>query len=1112
MMIIRNHDRPSLLPMLSGSPVKPLHLLGITLLFFLIISSSVQAQGTRLLRQPTISDTHIAFTYGGDVWISSLEDTLALRITSTPAVEQDPHLSPDGQWIAFTSNRSGSDAVYIVPIEGGTPTRLTWHPSPAHVRGWTQDGTKVLYATTRNSAPATFDRLWTVSVEGGPATQLSAQWGTDGSFSPEGDRIVIDRVRRWDSEWRGYRGGQNTPLSILNLSDQSEVLLPHERTTDIQPLWIGKTIYFLSDRDGTMNIWSYMPDSKKLEQVTEFTGSDIKTLEGWDNTLTFERDGYLHLLNLNTQDTTQLNISISGDFPWAEPQWEDVSKSIRSVSLSPTGKRAIMEARGEIFTVPVENGTVRNITQSSEAADRAPVWSPQGKQVAWFSDIEEHEYALMIASQKGLLNPKRIPIGESKMAWEPVWSPDGKLIAFVDDDVRVRVLDIEKETIQTVDTGGVNIERGGMGLSWSHDSQWLAYARSGSNYFRQIKVWSRKDNNTQAMTDEFADAFSPTWDRDGKHLYFLASTDVALSSGWANTSAMNASPQYAAYLINLNTDDPSPFSLQSDDEPEDEEATEEEDEDKKKDDDEKEEDKVDESDAIAVTIAFENLHQRTIPLPVPERNYGFLVSGPAGSVFMAESIPNKGGLTLQKFVLEDREAKEYTDGVQQVSVSADGNKLLAQAGGAWKLMDTSKPNGNDAETVKVDLQMKVDRPQEWEQIFEEAWRYERDYFYDPNLHGRNWGTVYERYAPLIPFIKHRTDLTYILDQVNGELSVGHSFVFGGDYPNVNDPRVGLLGADLVAEEGRWKIARIYTTESWNPDLTSPLDQPGTNIDEGHYLVGINGEELTADENPFERLDGTLDQQTVLHINKSPEFEGAWQEIVKPIRSENALRQRAWVEDNRRRVDSLSNGQLAYVWVPNTSGQGLVSFNRYYFAQQNKKGAVIDERFNGGGLLDDYMVDLMTRRVRAAYTNEVPNGKPGLLPAGILGPKVLLINEMAGSGGDFFPWVFRQQQAGPLIGARTWGGLVKSSVHYALVDGGALTAPDNAIFDPINQRWIAENEGVPPDIPVRQDAKALAEGRDPQLERAVEEVLKLMQQEETEILIPEFSTPASPEEE
>ena len=393
-------------------------------------------------------------------------------------------------------------------------------------------------------------------------------------------------------------------------------------------------------------------------------------------------------------------------------------------------------------------------------------------------------------------------------------------------------------------------------------------------------------------------------------------------------------------------------------------------------------------------------------------------------------------------------------------------------------------------------------------MFEETWRYEKDYFYDPGMHGRDWNEVHAKYAPLVPFVKHRADLHYILDQVNGELSVGHSFVSGGDYPDVERSPVGLLGADLVAENKRWKISRIYTTESWNPELSSPLDRPGIKVQEGYYLVGINGKEITDMDDPYQFLEGTVDVQTTININKTPDFAGAWTEVVKPIGSESNLRQRAWVEDNRRMVDKLSGGKLAYVWIPNTGNGGFISFNRYFFAQQDKKGAVIDERFNGGGLLDDYMVDLMGRKLRAALTNEVPNGIPFRLPAGILGPKVLLINELSGSGGDFFPWVFRQQKIGPLVGTRTWGGLVKSSVHYALVDGGTVTAPDNAVFDPINNKWVAENMGVPPDIEVRQDAISLTKGTDPQLERAVKEALKLLEQQgEIKVTPPPFSTPA-----
>jgi len=1071
------------------------HLLKI---FILLFSISTFAQGTRLLRQPDINDSQITFCYGSDVWIANINGSNAKRLTSTSAVEQHPYFSPDGKWIAFTSNRFGANAVYVVSVEGGDATRLTWHPNGAQVRGWTNDGKHILYASSRDVAPSSFDRLWTVPVKGGPSTLITKQWSTSGSYSKDGKQMIIDRMSRWDEEWRAYRGGQNTPLVILNLSNSKETLLPNNKTTDIKPIWMGDNIYFLSDRDFVANIWSFNTKTSQLKQVTTFKGSDVKSLSGHNNTLVFERDGYLHTLDINSNTTKQLSINVVGDFPWAATKWEDVSRSARSVSLSPTGKRAIMESRGEIFTVPIENGDSRNMTESSGVADRTPIWSPKGNEVAWFSDKSGKEYELLIANQDGMSTPRSISIGESKLGWEPTWSPDGAHIAFTDDDVRIRVVNVSEGTIKTIDIGGNNLERGRLGLSWSPDSKWLAYSKAGSNNFRQVTLWSLDSGKTQSITNPFADAFAPAWDADQEHLYFLASTDVALGSGWANTSAMTANPEYAAYVINLQSDDASPFKPKSDEE--EAEKKEEKKEDGKAKSDEKKED-------TTIKIDFDNIERRTLALDIPVRNYVYMISGPKGSVFIMERVANSRGLTVQKYKLDDNKAEEFMSGVGQFTISSDRKKILAQAKGGWQIVDASASAGK-GKNVKVDLQMKLDKAAEWKQIFEEAWRYERDYFYDPNMHGRDWNVVYKRYAPLVPYVKHRADLTYILDQVNGELSVGHSFVFGGDYPDVDNSKVGLLGADLEAKSNRWQISRIYTTESWNPGLSSPLDQPGLNIKEGHYIVGINGQPLTANDNPFHLLDGTLNKQTTLHINDKPEFNGAWKEIVEPIRSENGLRQRAWVEDNRRLVDKLSNGRLAYVWVPNTSGAGFVSFNRYFFAQQDKEGAVIDERFNGGGLLDDYMVDLMTRTLRAGLTNEVPNGKAMRLPAGILGPKALLINELSGSGGDFFPWVFRQQNAGPLIGSTTWGGLVKSSVHYSLIDGGALTAPDNAVFDPINNKWVAENEGVAPDIAVRQDAVALSKGEDPQLERAVKEVLDMLnKQGSKKVVPPPFSKPA-----
>ncbi|TYA84125.1 S41 family peptidase [Seonamhaeicola marinus] len=1075
------------------------------LVFLLTLSSNfIFSQGTRLLRQPDLSGDQVVFTYGGDIWISSLTSEEAKRITSTAAIESNPHFSPDGKWIAFNSNRAGSMSVYIVSTKGGEATRLTWHPSGASVRGWTNDGKHVLYASGRETAPRPYNRLWKVPAKGGPSKLISKQWAYDGAFSSNGKKIVIDKISRWDSEWRAYRGGQNTPLFILDLDANEEELLPHVNTTDIQPIWVNDLIYFLSDRDLVSNIWSYNTKTKALNQVTKFKGSDIKSISEDNNKIIYERDGYLHILNLENNKSSKLNISVIGDFPWAQTKWEDVSRSSRYVSLSPNGKRLIAESRGEIFTVPVEFGDSRNITQSSGTADRAPIWSPKGDKIAWFSDEDKKGYALMLSSQDGLSKKERISIGESKMAWNPSWSPDGKHIAFVDDDVRLRVVTLETKKIKTIDVGNNNLERNSIQLKWSPDSNWIAYAKSSNNNFRRLYFYSLEKDTTTPITDEFADSFSPAWDLNMKQFYFLASTDVALSSGWANTSSMTTRPNYAAYVVNLNAKDPSPFKPKSDEEDVKEKKEPSKDKKKEKKEESPKKEKTDKSKKI--TIDFEGLNRRILSLPMPSRSYRFIIAGPKGSAFIGEAIPNSRGAVIHKFTLKDQKSKEFLSGASQVSVTNNGKHMLARVTGSLKKINAAGASGKGGKNIKMKLSMKLNYAQEWGQMFEEAWRYERDYFYDPNMHGRNWKTVYKRYAPLVPYIKHRADLTYVLDQVNGELSVGHSFVGGGDFPQVERNQVGLLGADLVVDNSSWKIKRIYTSESWNPGLNGPLDAPGLNIKEGYYIVGINGTETNANSDIYELLDGTVNKQTVLHINSKPEFKGSWKEIVKPIRSENSLRQRTWVEDNRRLVDKLSNGRLAYIWVPNTGGGGYVSFNRYYFAQQDKEGAVIDERFNGGGLLDDYMVDLMTRSLRAGITNEVPNGKPMKLPAGILGPKVLLINEMAGSGGDFFPWVFRQQEAGKLIGMRTWGGLVKSSVHYRLIDGGSLTAPDNAVFDPINNKWIGENVGIAPDIKVRQDAKSLSAGKDPQLEKGIKELMKQLGGKKT-ITPPKYSAPA-----
>ncbi len=1051
------------------------------------------AAQTRLLREPTISAREIAFTYGADLWIVDKAGGIARRLTSTPAVESNPHFSPDGNWIAFTSNRSGLPQVYVVSREGGEPTRLTWYPAPALARGWTPDGNAVLYATTRGTAPQTYDRLWTVPRTGGPSTMLPVPWGFSASYSPDGKKIALDRMARWDVEWRSYRGGQNTPLRIEDLGDLSETVIPDTiRAMDIQPAWMGNTVYFLSDRDWAENIWAYDVSTGALRQLTHETDVDIKWLSAGDGQLVYEHDGWIKTLDPRTGQSQQVNITVNGDFPWAETRWEDVSDEVAQASLSATGQRVLMQARGEIWTVPVEHGDARNLTRSSDRADRAPVWSPDGRRVAWFSS-DGGDYQLWIGDQDGMTTPQAIDIAPSKMGWGQTWSPDGSRIAFMDDDARVRVVDVATGKLVTADVDGTVFNRG-RPLVWSPDSKWLAYAKTFPNQYHRIVLWSAADGRTHAVTDELADAISPAFDRGGRYLYFLASTNLALGSGFLNLSSLLADPTYQPYVMVLAATDSTPFPLKSDEEPQ------------KKDSatvsggraggpgrsGRPDSTKAD-TGAVTVHIDFDGIARRIVAIPMPARRYETVLAGPKGTVFLGDSVENQPGIVLHKFALKDAKATDFVSGVSQVSISADGKKILFRKGKTWHVVGTDAPPKEGDGTVQVTLRMQVDRIQEWRQMFDDVWRFEKEYFYDSTMHGNDWNAVRARYRPLVQWVRHRDDLNYIFDLVNGELSVSHSFVSGGDYPAVDTSRVGLLGADLVADHGRWRIQRIYTMESWNPELSAPLDKPGLKVREGDYILAINGMNLTAADDPYRLLDGTAGQQTVMRFSHAPGESGSWTESVEPIRNENDLRQRAWVEDNRRLVDSLSGGRLAYVWLPNTANGGYTSFNRYYFAQQDKLGAVIDERYNHGGFADDYMVDHLARHLRSALTNAAAGGKPIPLPQGILGPKVLLVNEVAGSGGDYFPWTFRELKIGPLIGERTWGGLVANSSPYPTIDGGRVTAPTPAVYDAVHNVYMAENVGIAPDIEVYNDPKSVAAGHDPQLERGVQEELKLLRE-------------------
>lgn len=1043
----------------------------------ILLLALLQSQSpTRLLREPTISATQIAFAYANDIWAVAREGGTARRITSFQGTESRPAFSPDGKWIAFTASYGGNPDVYVVSADGGDPRRLTWHPGSDAVAGWTPDGTRVLFHSGRDGAPAGTARLWTVPVAGGTETPLPVASAMSGSISPDGTRLAYQHIVRWQEGWRNYRGGQAQPIWVVTLADMSLTKIPGPVSLNDSPVWVGNTVYFLSDRDLAKNVWAWDGATGQVRQVTHHKDLDVINLAAGGGALVYEQAGWLHLLDPQTGQSRQLSITAPGDFAWEMPRWVDVGKQLGRGSLSPTGQRALFEARGEIISIPASKGDARNLSRNSGAADRAPAWSADGKQIAWFSDAGG-EYALVIADQDGLGKPRQIPIPRATFFYDPSWAPDGKHIAFTDAGRNLLVVELATGKVTRADGDTYAHPERALVPVWSPDSKYIAYAKRLESQFLAVWVWSLADAKARQITDGMSDAKAPAWDASGKYLWFLASTDLGPATAWLEMTSYERHVRHALYVAVLAKDGASPLLPESDEEPARDSA--------------KTEAKKDST--IVVTLDFAGLDRRIVAVPgVPARAYSSLTAGAAGVVFYTEEVENQqGGSTLHRYDLVKRASKPFLSAVQSYSVSRDGKKLLYQSAGGWAIVATDAEVKPGDGKLATEVSVWNDPRAEWAQIFRESWRYQRDYLYVPNVHGADWNRIWELYQPMVSHVAHRSDLSHLLRLLGGEVSVGHSFVFGGDEPEVKPVPVGLLGADITEENGRYRVARVYDGETWNPGLSAPLATPGALVAVGEYILEVNGTEVRAPANFYRFFEGTVGKQTVLRVNSRPALEGSRTVTVVPVGQDFALRSTAWMERNRRYVDSVSGGRLAYVWLPNTAGDGYVNFNRYYFAQQNRAGVVVDERFNGGGSVADYFIDIMSRQLYGFFNNPVGERKSWTTPAaGIWGPKVMLVNESAGSGGDMLPYMFKARGVGPLVGTRTWGGLVGIWDVPDLVDGGAMTAPRGGFYN-LKGEWDVENIGITPDIEVEQTPKEMAAGRDPQLERAVQEAMRLL---------------------
>ena len=1065
-----------------------------------------------LLQLPAVSATQIAFTYAGDLWIVPREGGEARRLTAGVGLESYPVFSPDGKSIAFAGEYEGNLDVYVIPAAGGVPVRVTHHPDPDVPVGWTNDGKEIIFRSPRHSY-GRFLRLFTVPATGGPATELPLPMAEAGSLSPDGKRIVYvpySNKPQFPGPMRPlkhYRGGSASPIWIADLADSSITKVERKDSTDFDPMWIGDTIYFLSDREGPMALFACDVAGKGIRRVLDpkDAGGDIKSASACADAIVFDRFGTVNLFDLKTQKSKQVPIHVNADLPSVRPKFVKAAHAIQGVDLSPSGARAVFEAHGEILTVPAEKGDVRNLTHTVGAAERDPAWSPDGKSIAYFSD-ESGEYRLHIRAQDGKGKAKVLKVGDSEtFLYNPSWSPDSKWITCSDKKANVWLVDVKTGKSKKVDTGYYG-EGPTNSVSWAPDSQWFAFSRPLKSFMGAVFVYSLKTGKLHQITDGMSDADTPAFDKGGKYLYFTASTDIGPAVG-SGMSVINRPVTRAVYLVVLNKNDPSPLAPESDDEKDKDKKDADKPKDDKKEEKGKDEKAKDEKgkdgkekkdgakDAVEVKIDFANIDQRTLALPIPARHYGGLHEGKAGTIFVVEtSEPHvgggdpgeggPGGMTVYKFDLSKRKAERILEGAQTIVVSHDGEKMLYRQGPGWFITATAGPVKPGDGALKLDnLEVFVDPKAEWRQIYREVQRIERDFLYDPHFHGYDLNGEWKKHQADLDGLGSRYDLTYLIDELLSGLSLQHVYMFGGDVPEREPRKGGLLGADFKVENGRHRIVKIYRGESWNPSLRAPLTQPGANVKEGEYLLEVNGQDLKGDTEVYSLFEGTAGKQTILKVGPNPDGKGSREITVVPIESERMLRNLAWVDGNRQAVDKATHGKVAYVYVPDTSAQGYIRFNRYFFAQAGRDAVIVDERFNGGGSLADHIVDYLRQPVRNyASTREGHDQQfPG---SAIPGPKVMLINGMAGSGGDYLPYTFRQAGLGPLVGKRTWGGLVGIGGYPPLMDGGSVTAPRWGIWFP-NGRWDVENRGVAPDVEVEFDPKLVREGKDPQLDKAIE---------------------------
>jgi tricorn protease len=1059
-------------------------------------ASAIDTANTRLVSDPAPGSSGLAFAYANDLWMAALDGSSVRRLTVHPGVESGPRLSPDGTLVAFTGRYEGNTDVYVVPAAGGVPQRLTWHPGEDVALGFTPDGKSVLFSSPREVYTGRYTQLFTVPVTGGYPTKLPIPNATKAAIAPDGRTIAYVPLREAFGQWKHYRGGTASRILLFDVDTQEAKPLPQPagRCNDTDPMWVGDALYFRSDRDGEFNVYAFDKSNQSVKRLTKHTDFPVVQAASGGGKIAYEQGGFVHLLDPATGTSQQIKLGVAADLMERRPRWAKGAKWIRSASLSPSGARAVFEFRGEVVTVPREKGDDRNLTLTPAAHERSPAWSPDGKWIALFSD-ESGAYQLHVLAQDAKSPRRKFPLEGAGFYADPRWSPDSKKLSYTDNGLTIWILDLESGRQTKVASDVVYGPRPVLDHAWSPDSRWLAYTQNTPTLFNRLFLYSLADGKSYPVSDGLANATSPVFDGAGQYLYFLVSTDAGPAIDWFSLARADVRSVQQIYLAVLAKGVPSPLAKESDEEkPKTDEvkilaADKEKADDAKK---ENKEEKPSKETKVVPEMKFdpEGLAERILALPLKAGAYADLTAGATNQLFYrrAASTDRGADAAVFRYDLKTRKEDRLLEAAERFMLSADNKRALLRIKEAWHIVDVG--DKLDLAKFKLDvdrIQVKIDPLAEWAQILDEVWRINRDFFYDPGFHGANWPAMREKYAAFVPDLATRDDLSRVIRWMLSELAVGHSYQSPGDSPyDAETIPGGLLGADYEVANGRYRFRKVFGGLNWSPDLRSPLTEPGVDVRAGEYLLAVNGRDLAPPDNLYARFERTAGRMVEITVGPNPDGTGSRTVKAVPVESESGLRNRDWVERNLRRVTEATQGRVAYVYVPNTSDLGHTYFKRYFFPQADRQAIIVDERHNGGGSVADYYIDILRRPAVSFWAMRYGADLKTPL-AGIQGPKVMIIDETAGSGGDLLPWMFRKFQLGPLVGKRTWGGLVGILGFPVLMDGGSVTAPNLAFWN--EDGFIIENEGVPPDVEVEQTPKDVIAGRDPQLEKAIEVVLR-----------------------